>query len=385
MESAESINRLNFTDGHTVAGVSLDEHRFLGRMKGGQLMQVAQDPRRTEDEKQVAADASLSETRKIREMVQRLFEGAKEKNVVPYADYLVGVHNGQNGMAPPIILYTEKQLVPTNTPDAGGQIQIPYGTMLIAIDGETQLAARFEAASRDPSTQSAYVPVMICHGLDLIWARQVFHDLNLLGVRPNAAVGISMDARDPATGIARTIEQDLPFFKDRVNTVRRQLRRSDKHIVTITALRGACVTLAEGIGGVKHGAKPVAVAGDPKHLAEVAKEWFGAVADAMGPAIELREHSVASAPAVLAAIGAMGHSLVNSPNRQHEMKKLIHELKSIDWDKGDHWNGIAGKLSPSGKLSIGGSKETAYAVYRALTDPTQPNYQRIRTGALVTA
>ena len=84
-------------------------------------------------------------------------------------------------------------------------------------------------------------------------------------------------------------------------------------------------------------------------------------------------------------LAAMGHSLVNSPNRQHEMKKLIHELTSIDWDKGDHWNGIAGKLSPSGKLSIGGSKETAYAVYRALTDPTQPNYQRIRAGALVTA
>lgn len=385
MESAESIDRLNTTEGHIVAGVSLDGHRFLGRMKAAQLMQVAQDPRRTEDEKQVAADAALSETRKVREMVQRLFEGAKERNVGPYADYLVAVHNGQNGMAPPIILFTKEKLNWTNTPDAGGQIQIPYGTMLIAIDGETQLAARFEAASKDPSTQAALVPVMICHGLDLTWARQVFHDLNLLGVRPNAAVGISMDARDPATGIARAIEQEVPFFKDRVNTVRRQLRRSDKHVVTITALRGACVTLAEGIGGVKHGAKPVAVAGDPKHLAEVAKEWFTAVSDAIGPAIELREQSVAAAPAVLAAIGAMGHALVNSPNRQQEMRKMIDELKSIDWDKGEHWNGIAGKLSPSGKLSIGGSKETAYAVYRALTDATQPNYQRIRAGALATA
>jgi hypothetical protein len=119
--------------------------------------------------------------------------------------------------------------------------------------------------------------------------------------------------------------------------------------------------------------------------AEVAKEWFGAVADAIGPAIELRDQSVAAAPAVMAAIGAVGHSLVNSPNRPQEMRKLIEELKSIDWDKGEHWNGIAGKLSPSGKLSIGGSKETAYAVYRALTDPTQVNYQRIRAGSLANA
>ena len=385
MESSQSPQRLNTTEGHIVAGVSLDDHRFLGRMKAAQLMQVAQAPRRTEDETQVAQDASLSETRKVREMVQRLFEGAKEKNVGPYADYLVAVNKGQNGMAPPIILFTQEKLHFTNAPDAGGQIQIPYGTMLIAIDGETQLAARFEAASKDPSTQSALVPVMICHGRDLTWARQVFHDLNLLGVRPNAAVGISMDARDPATGIAREIEKSIPFFTNRVNTVRRQLRKSDKHVVTITAMRGACVTLAEGIGGVKHGAKPVALDGDPVHLAEVAKEWFGAVADALGPAIELRDQSVASAPAVMAAIGAVGHVLVNSPNRQADMKRLIGELKAVNWNKGEHWNGIAGKMSPSGKLSIGGSKETAYAVYRALTDSLQDNYRGIRTGILMTA
>lgn len=375
-------DRLNLTDGHIVAGVSLDRHRFLGRMKAAQLMQVAQDPRRTEDEKQVQADLALAATKQIREMVQRLFDGAKEKNVEPYADYIVRVHAGQDGMAPPIILFTEKELKFTDDPDCGGRIQIPYGVSLIAIDGETQVAARFEASSVDPTTANESVPVMICHGRDLKWARQVFHDLNLLGVRPNAALGISMDARDPATGIARGVEEAVPFFRGRVNTVRRQLRRTDKHVVTITVLRGACVTLAEGIGGVKYGAKPVSNVGDVAHLQTVANEWFAAVAEVLGPAIEDREKAVASAPAVMAAIGAMGHELVTCNNRRAKMASLIDQLRAVDWNKGSHWNGIAGKTTPSGKLSIGGSKETAYAVYRALTDTTQPSYDAVRGAAV---
>ena len=36
---------------------------------------------------------------------------------------------------------------------------------------------------------------MIAHGLDSRWARQSFHDINVLGRRPNAAIAISMDNR----------------------------------------------------------------------------------------------------------------------------------------------------------------------------------------------
>src|SRR5207249_4653528 len=128
--------------------------------------------------------------------------------------------------------------------------QIPYGAQVVAIDGETQLAARFVAADINSMTKQEMVPVILCHGQTIDWARQVFHDLNTLGVQPNAALSISMDQRDPLTFVARQVEKRVPFLMGRVNTVRRQLRRSDVHVMTITALRGGCVTLAEGIGGV---------------------------------------------------------------------------------------------------------------------------------------
>lgn len=376
---------LNPTDGHIVAGVVLDEHRFLGKMRGAQLLQVAVDPRKTEDLKQVAASTDLESLRRIRMEVQRLFEGAKAKNVEPYARYLVAIHNGQPGMAPPIILFTE-QTLPVEEQEIGtASIQIPYGTQLVAIDGETQQAARFDAANIDVKTKQEFVPVVVCHGRSLEWARQVFHDLNLLGVRPNAAIGISMDARDPITYVARQVEKKVPFFNGRVNTARRQLRKSDPHVVTVTTLRGGCITLSEGIGGVKYGARPVPV--DPNRLGrieEVATGWWTAVADAFGSAMEDRERTLAAAPAIVAAIGAVGHELVNiadPSDRSAKREELIDKLRLVRWDKGQAWEGIAGKYSPSGRFSVGGSKETAYAVYAALTDRNSEGYKRVRVSA----
>ena len=373
---------LNPTDGHIVVGVRIDDHRFIGRMRAAQLLQVAVDPRRTEDLRQVAADAELDAVRRMRMEVQRLFEGAKAKNVQPYAQYLLGIRNGQEGVAPPIILFTQDELTTEEDDSGSARLLLPYGVPLVAIDGETQLAARYEAASLDQETKQDLVPVMICYGRDLGWARQVFHDLNLLSVRPNAAIGISMDSRDPLTYVAREVEKHVAFFNGRVNTVRRQLRRSDPHLVTITGLRGACVTLAKGIGGVRYGARPADVdRNDVDDVVRIAVEWFTAVTAAIGPAIEDREHALASAPAALAAIGALGHELFGlaSPELRREKREVLAaELRKVTWDKGRAWEGIAGKFSPKGRFSVGGSKETAYAVYSALSDATSEGYSRIR-------
>jgi DNA sulfur modification protein DndB len=377
-------SKLNPTDGHLIAGVSINEHQFLGRLKAPQLFQIAPDPRDSENRKKVEANKDLQDLQEIREEVQRLFAGQKAKNVTPYADYIVDVHAGQvDGITPPIILYSEQKLAEGIDESGKEFIQVPYDKRLVAIDGETQLAARFEAANRDPDTKGEFVAVYICHGKDMQWARQCFHDLNVLGVRPNAALSIGMDARDPLTRVAREVERRVPFFRNRVNKARRQLGGHDTDVVTITALRGACITLAEGIGGVKYGTRPVPLPRDQAERAlQVAIEWFTAVSDAIGTAMEDRETKLASAPSVLAAIGAVGHELVNIDEatvREAKLASLIRKLRTVDWRRGKHWEGIAGKFTPKGAFSVGGSKETAYAVYEALNDETSPGYVSIRT------
>jgi DNA sulfur modification protein DndB len=141
------------------------------------------------------------------------------------------------------------------------------------------------------------------------------------------------------TYVARQVEKNVPFFKDRVNIVRLQLRRKENNVVTITSLRGGCATLFEGIGGVKYGVGPVHVEpGRINQVETVAIESFDAIAQALGSAMEDRERTLAASPAVLAAIGAVGLELV----------------------------------------SINDSKETAYAVYAGLMDRQNEGYRRVR-------
>ena len=69
--------------------------------------------------------------------------------------------------------------------------------------------------------------------------------------------------------------------------------------------------------------------------------------------------------------------------RRNEARRLTVDLKSVNWERGAAWAGIAGKVSPKGALSVGGVKETAYAVFSALADPATPGYKTVRGTATV--
>ena len=382
-----SGTKISPTLGHVVTGTIINPCEFEGRVMAAQLFQFAEDPRKTEIERDFRGNAILEEQRRLRLEIQRLFTGEKRKNAENYADYIVNLHRGEPGLTPTIVLWTSSMLEVEEREDGMAQMLVPFTVRLLAIDGETQLAARYIARDIETDTANTWVAIKICHNRPVEWARQAFHDLNVLGVQPNAALAIGMDARDPLTSVARAVENAVPLLKGRINKQRRQLGSKDRDIMTITTLRGACITLAEGIGGVKYGTNP---AGIDKSLVpqveKVAIEWFNAVADRMGPAIEDRDRTVAGSPAVMAAIGAMGHVLVgiaNDAQRRGKMTELAERLTLINWERGKTWEGIAGKYTPSGKFSLGGAKENGYAVYAALTDVTTPGYQQVRGGAAV--
>ncbi len=235
----------------------------------------------------------------------------------------------------------------------------------------------------DPATKDGFIPVSVIHGRPIEFARQCFHDLNLLGVRPNTAIGLSMDARDPITSIAREVTDGVPLFMGRVELQRRQLRRKDKALVTLPALRNGCVTFCTGIQGIKYGAKPVPP-GDLKSMSleeyrKACISWWKAITDRFGPAFENRELNVTSAPAMLSALGALGHQILLVPeaDRSDERRRLL-TLATVRWERGDHWVGVIGKSTRSGKLSIAGSKEIAYTTYAALSAVNSPLYKQIR-------
>ena len=377
---------LNPTDGHIIAGTSIDDHRFLGRVRAAQLFQIAPDPRDTENRKKLDSSRELQEFRGVRDEVQRLFEGAKKRNVAPYADYIVALRAGDDGLTPAITLFSDAPLPVQVREDGTGFIQVPWDKRLVAIDGETQLAARHEAANISPATKHEFVAVYVNHGRDQGWARQAFS-------RPQHARRSSQRRAEPRDGCARPDHACLP----RGRTARSVLqgprqerpppvaRRATPRSSRSPALRGACVTLAKGINGVQFGARPVPIDhGLVPQIETAAIDWFAAFTDAFGPALANRAQSLASSPTAMAALGAVGNPLVHiedAQDRALKARELVQSLRSVDWSRDKTWEGIAGKFTPKGAFSLGGSKETAYAVYAALSDPTSPGYARVRNTA----
>ncbi len=374
-------------EGQPFAGSAVDDNQFIGSMPTAMLFALVPDPRRAEGVASGKLDDPLIEEISMERVdVQRLFEGAKKRNVGPYADYMVRVATGQQiGVTPPIVLWTNRNLDVVDHPLGGKALILPHDLQMVAIDGETQTAARYEALRTLPKIRGQRVPVIIHHGRDMEWARQAFHDLNALAVKPNTAVAISMDTRDPLTQVARYVEDRVPFFKGQINHQRRQLGSRDSDVLTLSALRTACVTFALGIGGVQQSFR-VNAANQLGHSLDDVKSqaalWFGAVTQAVGTELlpGRRQQSVLSGPAAMAAVGAYGHDLLDRPADEvpAEIKTRANHLASIDWTRGPRWDGIAGKMQSNGKFStVGGAKENAYAIYRALTDVRSDEYDKI--------
>jgi hypothetical protein len=146
--NGQRCTNMQLTDGFRVPGnIKIEGHEFVTTMSGAQLLRITKDPRDSEDPKLRSSDRQLEGLFRIRQEVQRMFQGAKEKNVESYAKYIVALEDGAHGVTPQIVLFTPTDLtVQPNDQGWYGDLFLPWDVELVAIDGETQLAARFEAA-----------------------------------------------------------------------------------------------------------------------------------------------------------------------------------------------------------------------------------------------
>ncbi|HUJ50264.1 MAG TPA: hypothetical protein VLW25_08690, partial [Bryobacteraceae bacterium] len=110
-------------------------------------------------------------------------------------------------------------------------------------------------------------------------------------------------------------------------------------------------------------------------------DYYGALVKRFGPAMEDRLNTVIATPAVLAALGAVGHQLIGLPvdGRAARIDQILNGLCDINWTRGTRWEGVCGKVRPNGVFSTaGGVKDSAGASYRALVEPTNPFYSKVR-------
>jgi DGQHR domain-containing protein len=399
----DSILPFDLTKGQPIPAMRVDDHQVIATMSVGQLLSLVPDPRLTENAKVVHDDPLMADYASIRREVQRMVQGRKAKNALEFSKYLVeGVDGRRPWMVPAVTLYHPGQLEVVPLGNGMFVLVLPYGHFLVAIDGETQRLAWQLAAKEAPEILGTMVKVIVYHGVSLQDARQGFYDLNTREVKPNAAVAIAMDRMDVATHLTRKVmvESDVLGNGSRVNVQRRQLRRTDEELFTISALRSGVVTTIMGSPGLQIGSRPVPALADDVDIDQlesaVVDVWTGILElleDELQP--DRRPFSIVSAPAVIAAIGVVAHHAMPKPPRKDSVagwsvEEVIEHLDGVNWDRafvaddasvGSVWDGIAGKFTPSGRFAVGGPKEVGYAVAQALENEGSREGRLIRTTA----
>jgi DGQHR domain-containing protein len=383
---------LDLSAGAYMKGLPLSSTSFVAVSKFAQLSSIMRDPRDLQpNARRGTFEAEqLEEEASVHELVQRALTGAKKSNVPKYAEYILEtVMQRSIGVLPPIHTWSQDQLEVVRH-EGMEYLLVPQGTHLLAIDGETQLTAHFEAQGRLAATPEERkdhrdfpLAVVIHHGVTTEVARQYFHDLNILAVKPNTSLGLAMNTKDPLMRVVQDLELKIPALTGRVEKQARQLSKRSTKLITVQTLRQIVVNALHGTAGIQYGARPAPVpeGASLKDLEDVTQRFLAMYVDTFTAEIADREKSLAGSAPVMAAVGAIANRILKAPewDRERMMREAIESLQYVEWAKGERWAGIAGKFTASGNFSVGGTKEVAYAVYNVLTDENNPGYKRVRS------
>lgn len=380
-------------------------------MAWGRLAKIVPDPRRAEDPKALQyASAADREQAEIRNEVQRMIHRTKKaENAFAYARYIANGLRGIYGTGwttPPFALWVPEELEHVAARGPFGEdfiAYLPYDVNGVLVDAETQHLAHVILAE-SPETYGVtakeitgrMVGIEIYHGIELAEARQIFHDRNLLGVIPNKTVALNSDSRDVATGIAASIMEsvivqhpktrlDVPL-RTLVSVNKRQLGVKDDEWMTLSTLRSFVITALFGRAGIELTSSAVTPDKLPAEIdedearmqiTEVANKLFSTFSKQFSD----RGGSVIAAPAVLAALGAVTHKSMSwSTGPRRSVADLLELLAYVRWERDPAlWDGIAGKVTSTGALSVaGGVKDNGSKTATALEDSNSQAYHKIR-------
>ncbi|MFK4864221.1 DNA sulfur modification protein DndB [Streptomyces sp. CSMPJR101] len=385
------------------------EDAVIGTMSLATLVRLVPSPRQEEDPRVLKAASGHDRRRaELRATVQRTLKSQKGKNIPDYAEYIAAGILGKHGSAwstPPITLWHPGEVAAMSdelVPGSGLRtLTVAPDAMVIAVDGETQTTA-WHDIYRDPEAfglsytelnQRVRIPFELYLGISAADARQIFYDRNVKGVDVAKNLAMSMDQRDLATRLAyavgETLEvesdgQRMPFGK-LVNAGKRQLTKSDKEVVTLSALRALIVTTVFGSKGVHYSAANVHEGDLPPSTDadEVATVVARLVSRLIGGHFsDFARRSAITAPAVMAGLGILLHRATPwcAPDDAVNYETVEHLLADVRWEReACYWEGVCATVGSSGRLNFsGGVRDSAGRVAGALLRPSSELGQKVR-------
>jgi len=366
--------------GEKVSGQKIDENRFVTVMSFDRLERLVRNPLNAANAKQRENEAGLEEYWELHEKIQRAFDAGRRKNVEDYANYIVSLGRGAFGDTPTIDLFTPQPLPMKEGGKERDLLAWPYSLSCVPYDGETQLAARYLAVTKDKTTRNQRVVVTVTHGKPVKHAMQCFSDRNAKQRRANASIAMKTNTRDPYVNVVREIENRIPGFSGKIEWESRQVKEGK--IATASFIRTAVACFAMGISGVQSKNEELPPSLSEEDFEHRALLWFGKILPSLISGMKDRENYVTGSPAIWAALGAMGHKLTDPGLSENHVETvaagLASKLSQVQWLKSPAWVGIAIKVTPSGYSFAGGAKDSGSAAFRTLADETDLNYPKVR-------
>jgi hypothetical protein len=398
----------------TVEGIQLTVTPFrpdavIGTMGLPTLLQLVPSPKAEEDKRALRyASGALRRHAEVRGMVQRMLKATqKGRNVTSYASYIATGVSGGHGAAwstPPITLWLDGQPGAVSEELIAGSgirtITVLPGSPVVAIDGETQVAAWHELYDNPERFGTTYetlgsvrMPFELYFGLGVEDARQIFYDRNVEGVPVAKNLAMSMDQRDIGTQLAHRIAESVKVERDGkvvpfgklVQARKRQLTKTDPELVTLSALRVLVITALHGRGGLGLSSATLHAEDLPDGVGRDSAErrllpLLAAVVSRLYPHFAAR--TAVSAPAVLAGIGIAAHQATGWATSGQPLSEddLFALLDSVRWEReATYWDGVAASANAQGTLNFGGgAKDSGGRVADALLYPDSEHGRKIR-------
>ncbi|GAA2423666.1 DNA sulfur modification protein DndB [Streptomyces glaucus] len=385
------------------------EDAVIGTMSLATLVRLVPSPRQEEDPRALKTASGHDRRRaELRATVQRTLKSQKGRNIPDYAEYIAAGLLGKHGSAwstPPITLWHAGEITAMSDellPGSGLRtLTVAPDAMVIAIDGETQTTAWHDIYQDPESFGLTYaelgrrvrIPFELYLGISPADARQIFYDRNVKGVDVAKNLAMSMDQRDLATRLAHTVGEKLEVESDGrrtpfgtlVNAGKRQLTRTDKEVVTLSALRTLIVTTVFGGKGVQYSATTVHAGDLPPHTDadEVETVVVRLVSRLIGDRFpDFARRSAITAPAVMAGLGVLLHRATPwcDPGDAMSYETVQHLLADVRWEREPaYWDGVCASVGSTSRLNFsGGVKDSAGRVAGALLDPHGELGRKIR-------
>lgn len=225
-----------------------------------------------------------------------------------------------------------------------GIFEVEMEATFLINDGQHRKAAIEEAMQEDRSLENESISIVFFGDEGLARSQQMFTDLNKHAVKTSNSLSTLYDSRDEIAVATKNIIEAIPFFDRYTDRERDILGKNSSNLFTLNTLYKANQRILRGTRCSDEDVKFLldfwgTVSNNIPEWQEVYEKSLTKKA--------LRENYIVSLAITINAFGKLGRCFYD--DRSLDMKKLLSELKRIDWLRSNkEWVGRA--LRPNGKI-----------------------------------